>query len=638
MSRESTTGAIQVTAAGIGGIEETSVTLTEGINVLVGPNATNRTSFLQAVMAGLGSENVSLKGDREEGFVELEIDGETCTRQLQRVDGEVQFDGEPYLSDPIEADLFAFLLESNEARQAVSTGGELREIILRPVDTAEIEAEIRDLQRERNSLDDRIDRLDRRRQRLPDLEEKTRELDAELETVQDSLAEIRAELAETEDDLETKRDTKAVLESKVTALTDARNRREELEYRLETEREALESTREELAAVESERANLQETADHRIEELDEQLSTLRRQKRTVENQISKLQGIVQFNEEMLDEDGAFGDLFETDTANDPAGKLLVEETRCWTCGSTVAVTEIEAMVEKFRELRSSRQTRRRELEAEIASVSDERDELEAARSRQAELTEEQTALERTIDQREQSLENLETELEEVTETIDELEAEVDRLERVSDSRVLELHKRRNEQELEIERLEADREDVIEEIETLKSYGEEIDDLRERRRQISEQLTDRRTRIERIEREAVDAFNDHIERLLDLLGYDNIERVWIEQTGSDPTAERSYELHIVRRTAEGSSYEDTIDHVSESEREVIGLVFALAGYLVHDVFETVPVMLLDSLEAIDAERIAQLIEYLAEFSPAIVAALLPEDAEALENPDNRVERI
>ncbi len=53
-----------------------------------------------------------------------------------------------------------------------------------------------------------------------------------------------------------------------------------------------------------------------------------------------------------------------------------------------------------------------------------------------------------------------------------------------------------------------------------------------------------------------------------------------------------------------AYEDTLRHLSESEREVTGFVFALAGYLVHDVHEQVPFMLLDSLEAIDSDRIAR----------------------------------
>jgi hypothetical protein len=84
------------------------------------------------------------------------------------------------------------------------------------------------------------------------------------------------------------------------------------------------------------------------------------------------------------------------------------------------------------------------------------------------------------------------------------------------------------------------------------------------------------------------------------------------------------------------YEDRVQHLSESEREVIGLVVALAGYVTHDVYQEVPVMLLDSLEAIDSDRIAALVEYLSGFVPTLVVALLPEDEQALSEEYARVQ--
>ena len=68
------------------------------------------------------------------------------------------------------------------------------------------------------------------------------------------------------------------------------------------------------------------------------------------------------------------------------------------------------------------------------------------------------------------------------------------------------------------------------------------------------------------------------------------------------------------------------------------MFALAGYLVHDVHETVPFVVLDSLEAIDSDRIGALVEYLGEFGEYLVVALLPEDASAVPDPARRVTEI
>lgn len=82
----------------------------------------------------------------------------------------------------------------------------------------------------------------------------------------------------------------------------------------------------------------------------------------------------------------------------------------------------------------------------------------------------------------------------------------------------------------------------------------------------------------------------------------------------------------------------MDHLSESERELVGLVFALAGYLVHKVYEQVPFMLLDSVEAFDSERLSTLIDYLADYADYLVVALLPGDAAVLDDDYQRINDI
>lgn len=62
----------------IGSTETAEAELPPGVTVFARPNASNRISFPQAIMAGPGSDVVSLKGDADEGRVELNsgvIDG-----------------------------------------------------------------------------------------------------------------------------------------------------------------------------------------------------------------------------------------------------------------------------------------------------------------------------------------------------------------------------------------------------------------------------------------------------------------------------------------------------------------------------------------------------------------------------------
>ena len=56
------------------------------------------------------------------------------------------FLSDAYLDDPEIADLFAFLLETNDARQAAARDAQLRDVIMRPVDVEAIRSEIHRLE------------------------------------------------------------------------------------------------------------------------------------------------------------------------------------------------------------------------------------------------------------------------------------------------------------------------------------------------------------------------------------------------------------------------------------------------------------------------------------------------------------
>ena len=629
--------AIDLTAENIGGIDETSVTLHPGVNVLTGRNATNRTSFLQAIMAALGSEQSSLKGDANSGTVELTFDDDEYTRSLYRQNGTVSFDGDPYLEDPELADLFAFLLESNEARRAVGRGDDLREIIMRPIDTDEIEAEISALETEKRELDERISELERLEEELPDLEAERVSLDEEIESVSDRIDELESELEEHEVNVDESRTRKAELETAFSELRSARKEFESIEYDLETERESLQELkreRDELEeAIEEHTADNAESPDR----LDGRIAELRDRKRSLDSKLTELQNVIQFNETRLSGDGI--DLEGELTAHDSAELTdqLVEtsdEIVCWTCGSNVERDRIESTLERLQSLHQETLAERNDVQDKIDELSQQKSEITENAKRRSRLKRKRSSIVDEIEMREAQIESLESERDRLDERVDELERDAESFEDTDYSDVLETHRELNRVELELEELQSDRARVDERIKDLESTIEDRDELDDRRAEIEQELTDLRTRVDRIEADAIDGFNDHMESILAVLEYDNIDRIWIERRettvreGRRTVSKTAFDLHVVRTTDEGATYEDTIAHLSESEREVTGLVFALAGYLVHNVYEVVPFMLLDSLEAIDSDRIASVVEYFEEYVDCLVVALLPEDAQPL----------
>jgi archaellum component FlaC len=323
------------------------------------------------------------------------------------------------------------------------------------------------------------------------------------------------------------------------------------------------------------------------------------------------------------------------------------KTTCWTCGSRVKADRIESTLQSMRDHLEETVTEIGDIEDELESLTDQRDDIEETRARAEELTETIAEVDTEIERRQSDVSDLRERRDNLSARVQELEDRVTSLRTEEFDQVLDLHTRANELELKLDRLESERDEVSEEIADIEAEIRRNDELTAQREKVVDELIALRSRIDRLEAEATDQFNEKMDDLIDVLGYGNVERIWLERTDTpDSSVEDSddgvtgstFTLHVVRSTDGGTVYEDTVGHLSESEREVTGLVFALAGYLVHDVYEEVPFMLLDSLEAIDAERIAALVEYFAEYPAYLVVALLPEDAQALPDEYTRITDI
>lgn len=638
---------VTVRASNVGGIDEAAVTLEPGVNVLTGRNASNRTSFLQAVMAALGSDRASLKGDADQGRVELEFDDETYTRTLERVDGSVDLGGAPWTDDPANADLFAFLLESNEARQAVERGDDLRELIMRPVDTDAIRDEIEALESRRRELESALADRDRLTDEREALEDRRSRLEEELAAKRSALEEQESAIDAASAELEASRERKADLEAKLEELRDHRSTGESLRTQTQTERATAEELREELREVEAELEAHQQVEGTDAAALETRREELRGHKRRLDIRINQLQSLVEFNEDVLaGGDGTVEVLDSDDGEGSVTDQLLPEgaTVRCWTCGSETSLAHVEETLEELRERRTELVGARSDVAAELESVVDQLDAIAEREQHREELVRRRDDLESELDEVETAVASLEERRNEVADAVERVEAEVEALREAEHEELIELHADANALALEVEQLEGELAEVKGSLASTVDRLEELTSLEEERATVADRLEAARSRIERVEDEAIETFNDQMELVLEVLGYRNLERIWIERTelesrdGRRSERRGTFDLHVVRTTDDGAVYEDTVDHLSESEREVTGLVFALAGYLTHDLHESMPFVLLDSIEAIDSDRIATLVDYLEEHSPYLVVALLPEDAAAVGSGYNEVTEI
>jgi DNA repair exonuclease SbcCD ATPase subunit len=624
---------VTLTVENIGGINRCDITVNSGVTVLEGRNATNRTSLLTAVADVLGGSPATVKSDADRAWIELDLGGDRLySREYVRQNGGLSAEGNHYTDERESIDLFVRLLEDNPVRRAVENDGDLRDLIMKPVDTERIRRDIRDLERERTQIDDRLDEVERERTRLPSLEKRRSELETELETLTDEIEAVRSTVDEYEADKAEAERAEDILEE----LTDRRQRLQDVTSRIDRQNEKITELQAERDELDAEFEEIT-VPDSELTTLESKLEELRREKRSLDNAIDDLQRIVRFNNDLVD--GAEIELPGIDTESDVTADLdpTTKSVECWTCGSRVERNAIANRLEELRGVVRERREEREELEREIETLEDRATELRQTADRKATLEDRIESTEEEIEIRTSKRDELLAESDQLRNEIDGIEAQIDETEELRESDLVESYQRLSELEYERGQVEHELGDVTEQIDRVESLTEESERLTARREEIDEEITELRSRIETLEERAIAQFNEHMATVLGILDYENLTRVWIERKADRSNHDRdvAFDLHVVRETADGAVYEDTVDTLSESEREVIGLVVALAGYLAHDVRETVPFMLLDSLEAIDADRLAELVDYFAEHVPYLIVALLPEDAAAVADGYDRV---
>jgi hypothetical protein len=165
-------------------------------------------------------------------------------------------------------------------------------------------------------------------------------------------------------------------------------------------------------------------------------------------------------------------------------------------------------------------------------------------------------------------------------------------------------------------------------------------LRKEKADLTEEISTRRNRVVTLEERVCDVASEQMERLVNQLNYDCIEGIRIDRKPTDAPMELSrFKLVVVRRE-DGVVMEERDPPDTLRVRTIlVGLVVALAGYITHDVAETVPFLLPDSIEQFDAERIDRLLDYVQDVVDVsyVVAALHPEDARDVSVSDATIDK-
>lgn len=641
---------LNISVENIGGIESLTQEIPPGVTVLKGENATNRSSFLAALTAAFGSENVTIKGDAEEGQVAMEIGDESYSQRFQQREGGVVVDGAPYLEDEkdlLKAELYAFLLENNRVRTAVENQEDLYEVLMAPVDKEEIETELRNLRNERDDIEDQITSSKQAKEALIGLEEDRQSLQSEIDELQEELDTVNSEIEELEKEAEgTDDDEIRTVQNKI---NEKQSEVDDIDGEIGAKETQLESVQSDLADIDIPDISREEL-ESKKESLIAEREELKEDKRKISSKITDINKALSLNQKLLGDttsleaiinsignettvpDGPLTDHSEEGADSSPTDKLTGEgAVICQACGTQVSQNTIDAVEDQYNAIVDALETDKKELdediraiEDKISAIDDQLDDFEESQSKKEKKEQRIEALKDQIETKEDKKESLEDDIEE-------LEAEKAELDPnpVSDEIATKTEQRGN-INTKITQKERELERVNDRIAENEEKAAKLESRQEAKKAVQEELAEKNGQIEEIEREVETSFNENMQTVLDRLNFDNIETVRIdrkvkETSGRGNNEETEFELVIMR-----DGYRDSLKNLSESERNVIGLVVALTGYLVHDVHEVCPVMLFDSVEAIDGTRLNNIIKYFSQYQDYLITALLPGDAAAIDD--------
>ncbi len=618
---------LTVTVQNIGGISESRVTLSPRVTLLVGENASNKSSFLRSLSAVLGGPTPPLKSDATSGRVDLEMGTDEYYIELAKQNGTQVVAEEKRLTELEDlCELFVTLDETNPIRQAVVNDGDLYDHLMRPIDTESIEAEIEQLKTTKDDLSDQLSELDRKEDRLPGLETRATSLRQEIENVESTLRKKRSTIEELEGEQMVETDAGALKE-----LKEKRSERETVRNRIRTQKAAIESLEKESDSIETELndldlAELPNDADAIVDEIEQ----LHHQKQQLTTTINSLSPIVEMNSQLLDDDDEIPAEMKSDdivAELDPDSRTIT----CWTCGSSVEQSEIAEQVRVVQEILEEKRDQRETITDHIQTLDEQRRQFEQQRQKHEQLQEQKRSTEAEIERRTEQLSELESRQQELKAEVETLLEEIEESGEQSDE-LGELYDEVSDLEYERGQLENELTDIEAEIEGIETELSNRESIEAQRESVVTQLQDQRDRIETLERDFVTTFNEMMQQVLDRLDYEKVERIWTERitSESDSLSGTEFELHIVRSTEKGTVFEDVIENLSKSEREVIGLVVALAGYLAHDVVDELPFIIVDAVEMLDAMRIHSLLEYFNQYTDYVIMAVLPEEGKELED--------
>lgn len=591
---------LSVSTENIGGLAgRNEFELEPGLNIVHAPNASGKSSFIHGLEAAVMEERQLQEQPHyihtfsEQARVELEFDEEKAVRRLYRSGNQVSVGGEKLYPEGEKASLFCIATEENELLERVKSGRPLRNLLLRFSDGPHynllgdyLKQREEEARQELSEYRDELAELKRLNRELEEKEEELREKEEERE----NLPEVD------EDKLGENKELQAKLEGLYDQIEDKEEEIADKENEIERKKRDLESAKKQLDKVNKRIERFQEEHPHVQQEIDDLID----REEELKTEITELKSTFRRVSE---------DLERTDEALvDIEGD---ERDTCPSCGHEVSEEHMAQRAEQLAQQKEELQEDIRQKEKRREKTKEKREDLERERTKQKNVYESQKKEKQNeISKAENRIEELDEEIETLDSEVTELEEQVEELRPKIDSGVFDLAQKRSEIDREIGRIDSRIDSIQQEIEEKQGVREQIDDLRARADFYEDAAEYMKDEAERLEQAVQEMFNEHIQEVYDLLDFDEpFESIQLDQ---------NFDIKIYRRF-QGQTEEDTIDTLSRSEQETVGMVLMLAGRSAYS--DDFPFFIADETSFYDTARLRRIMEYIDKRVPYTVITTL-----------------
>ncbi|AGB50670.1 hypothetical protein Metho_2531 (plasmid) [Methanomethylovorans hollandica DSM 15978] len=616
----------KVVVENIGGLKHIEADIIPGLNVIEQPNASGKTSFLRAFSLLLTPSGNNkdleyiLRSMSTEGFISVtDHNGNQIKKTISRNKNTITVAGDDLVTPEISllVKRFAICGHDNEILSAVRLGQNLKSLIGTDNNIIErLKAEIRykesnltalteDLNKDANAPHQKIStekKRDALLKELSQLEEKY----AALKKQHDSMASVGKETA-TKEKLNAKSTELQQIEFKINDSKKMIKNKNELIEKLSKEIQSLRRSIEQLGEVDKREIDKikkeMQNIDYKIQKTISQQSTLDMTIQATKNVVRELEESPQTNTIL-------------DSLSDDS------HVSCPVCGQDAGIRIIKKHIDELMEKRAKTQTTISKLESDKAVLSKKQDILIQKGSEITTAISVIKSKEATINNENGNISLISQAIEKLEDSKEKLNAEIKELSKSINDKVVNIT-------IEIAKIKesiGQKKTAIENFNNeIKSYDAVIRGIDNKRLSVAEMKKDvenTKAELHKIELRIQEQFNQIIPEVYSILGFSsNISRISLEQ---------NYDLMVSRKTDKDSIYRDmdSIKTLSKSELEVIGLAVMISGYIVNNLKEYFPYILLDELTFLDNKRLKALMDYMEKIAVSIILTKLPPETEKI----------